>query len=1078
MKKIKKPISVLLAMMMVVSLFAIVPFTAGAENNQIPEFLLPYADGGKILSPGNSICGKDENNQDILFDVVYDGKDYADTYIIAVNTNNSLNIYYNTHFVQPVRPTSDTSYWFAEYKDSKLYLSLGYTINSNADWQSFCNTLNNNDEGYFTGKTVKLGADINITEMAGSKDHPFTGTFDGQGHTLTVALNNNSTYTAPFRYVGNCSIRDLHIKGTIDVSGEKAAGIAAYVAGNVTISNCRSSVVISSSYNGTATDGGIVGQVLSGSLSIQGCVFDGKILAGNNTKYCCGFVGYKNKNTSLSITDSIYAPAAIESDEVEVSNNCFTFVRNGSVGTNCYYTRTLGTAQGKAARTITAGQDVTIDYGTATETYSVSGITAYEKGLAYNGTFYAGKDDEVALTLGYNGTLEEGYTHSGYTASAGTLGGTENPYTLTMPDEDVTVSAALTPDPAHFSQDGDTYTIHTATGWDIFCDLIEEGETFSGKTVVLGDDISVTRMAGSRTNSFKGTFDGQEHTINANISGNTGGEAVFSGIDGATIRNLTLSGSITGGQHCGALVGFASGTNTIENVNVTADVSLADSIAANKAHHGGVIGHALSSNTTLRGVVYSGTISSKDFYSDIVNVGGLVGWADDATIKIENSVFDGTYSGGTLFHPILCKTGNKTVTGTFTNVYYTVAPTANNSKYYLAEAGKAAHTVTAGKNVTIDYGTATETYSVSGITAYEKGLAYNGTFYAGKDDEVALTLGYNGTPEEGYTHSGYTASSETLDGTENPYTLTMPAENVTVSAEFTFSDGVGARLVGHSLSLHGDIGVNFYMELDPEIAASDTAYMLFTIPNGDNPYTAKVYVNEQSDATLPHAEKNGNYYVFKCNVAAKEMTSIITARIYDGETPLGTEYNYSVEEYANYLLDHTADNAEYAKAAPLVEKMLSYGAHAKDYFDKTVTLNDLADLTIDEKFATFENSLPDNLYDGATLSLKSQTSLSLYFTDTDELTFTCVDEKSVVRTVETVRNGSTQIARIRNIAASELQNNFTVTVTKGETVLGTITYSPMNYAYKVLNGGTDNNSLKNVIKALYLYSQAANEYFG
>ena len=107
----------------------------------------------------------------------------------------------------------------------------------------------------------------------------------------------------------------------------------------------------------------------------------------------------------------------------------------------------------------------------------------------------------------------------------------------------------------------------------------------------------------------------------------------------------------------------------------------------------------------------------------------------------------------------------------------------------------------------------------------------------------------------------------------------------------------------------------------------------------------------------------------------------------------------------------------------------------------------------------------------ATLSLKSQTSLSLYFTDQEELTFSCVDEKGTERTVETVRNGDTQIARIRDIAAAELQYNFTVSVKKGEIELGSVTYSPMNYCYKALHSGTQDEKLQNVVKALYWYSQ-------
>lgn len=346
------------------------------------------------------------------------------------------------------------------------------------------------------------------------------------------------------------------------------------------------------------------------------------------------------------------------------------------------------------------------------------------------------------------------------------------------------------------------------------------------------------------------------------------------------------------------------------------------------------------------------------------------------------------------------------------------------------------------------------------------------------NDTVTLTV----TPDDDYVINSVSVNGEELVPKYGTYLFDMPACDVTVTASFGFADGVGARLAGHTLSLDGDIGVNFYMELAPEIAESGTAYMLFTIPNGGDSFTEKVYVNEQPDATLPHAEKKGEYYVFKCNVAAKEMDSAIYAQINDGE-PVGTRYEYSVGQYADYLLgnakeDGTEEQKEYFRAKPLVEKMLQYGACAKEYFAKTSAIDPLGDVTIDEKFASFENLLPDDYFAGSTLSLKSQTTLSLYFNDTEELTFTCTDENDKIRTVETVQNDSYQVARIRNIAAGELQNSFTLTIKKGETKIGNITYSPMNYCYKVLHGGTTDARLQNVVKALAAYSEAAKLYFG
>lgn len=65
--------------------------------------------------------------------------------------------------------------------------------------------------------------------------------------------------------------------------------------------------------------------------------------------------------------------------------------------------------------------------------------------------------------------------------------------------------------PIDFYENGSTYTINTAQGWNQFCDALQDTATyhrFSGKTVKLGANISVTRMAGSSGHDFMGTFDG------------------------------------------------------------------------------------------------------------------------------------------------------------------------------------------------------------------------------------------------------------------------------------------------------------------------------------------------------------------------------------------------------------------------------------------------------------------------------------------------------------------------------------------------------------------------------------------
>ena len=287
-----------------------------------------------------------------------------------------------------------------------------------------------------------------------------------------------------------------------------------------------------------------------------------------------------------------------------------------------------------------------------------------------------------------------------------------------------------------------------------------------------------------------------------------------------------------------------------------------------------------------------------------------------------------------------------------------------------------------------------------------------------------------------------------------------------------YADDLGVRVIGHSISLEGDIGVNFYMELSDAVVNSETAYMHFTIPKNGEPDTQDIKVSDASE--VESGDKT--YRVFKCQVAAKEMTSDIKAQIIDGEKQ-GTVFTYSVKEYADYLLTHTDEREDLAKAAPLVKALLNYGAYTQIYFDKNPDKLANVGLTEEEK-ALGEVSITVADYDvsglpagvtfaGATLSLKSETTLSLYFKSDDDLEFSCGDYF-----VQDVPNGEYQVARIRGIKATDIGDVFTLNVSGA-----TVKYSPLNYIKNALNGGTDDVNLQNAVKALYLYWDAAQAYF-
>ena len=85
-------------------------------------------------------------------------------------------------------------------------------------------------------------------------------------------------------------------------------------------------------------------------------------------------------------------------------------------------------------------------------------------------------------------------------------------------------------------------------------------------------------------------------------------------------------------------------------------------------------------------------------------------------------------------------------------------------------------------------------------------------------------------------------------------------------------------------------------------------------------------------------------------------------------------------------------------------------------------------------------------------------------------------KESVSPKVETTEVNGYKVARIRNIEPKNLKNVYTLTVSTGDSS-GTVNYSVMNYCKNVLNSASTSDNLKNVVKAIYLYSEEANKYF-
>ena len=278
--------------------------------------------------------------------------------------------------------------------------------------------------------------------------------------------------------------------------------------------------------------------------------------------------------------------------------------------------------------------------------------------------------------------------------------------------------------------------------------------------------------------------------------------------------------------------------------------------------------------------------------------------------------------------------------------------------------------------------------------------------------------------------------------------------------------------------MEGDIGVKFYTILPANI--SEDAYMLFTVQGISQ--TQKVMVSEAEIITVKDVE----YTVFKCNVPAKNMTSEISVDFIEGDTSLANT-SYSIMRYANYIIDN--ENS-YKDAAPVVKAMLNYGAYAQAYFNcntaypANAILNDGTDVSsvTAETLAAFATPVDTVVnanitFSSVNLELESELTMNLYFTgDLDGVVFKLND--STVLNAEKLSDGRVKVS-ITGIGAEDIDANFKVSLYSGDTLLGDVTYSPMNYCYNVLSREetpTRTAALKDVIRALYLYNKAANEY--
>lgn len=183
-----------------------------------------------------------------------------------------------------------------------------------------------------------LTKDITVTAPYAND---FSGTFDGNGHTVTLAISGDSDYQALFaKLAAGAVVKNVTVEGK--VTGKKCVAGIAGQATDATITGCANKADI------LATDryvGGIVAE--SKNTSISNCYNTGTISSDRSDKGVClgGIVGNATNNTGGGTTvTNCYSIGTISatadtSNYAAIAGWCYN-----STVTNCYYLDTTASA--------------------------------------------------------------------------------------------------------------------------------------------------------------------------------------------------------------------------------------------------------------------------------------------------------------------------------------------------------------------------------------------------------------------------------------------------------------------------------------------------------------------------------------------------------------------------------------------------------------------------------------------------------------------------------------------------------------------------------------------------------------
>lgn len=386
------------------------------------------------------------------------------------------------------------------------------------------NAIRGGEPGYatwdLTGCYV-LMADISIsgyylssgTEAEGwgplgtSSGNPFTGTFEGNGHTISgLAINRSANYQGLFGYISSTGIvKDLSVSGTVN-GLQYVGGLAGSNEGKIT--NCSSNVIIGTAPTKSVAPsnysfGGLVGQNYG---TITGCHSTGAVYG--SVDYVGGLIGYNNGGTIVNS----YSTGNVNGGTYNYVGGLVGRSLNGTI-TGCHATGNVTGTRDYIGGLVGSNYYVSSG-GTITNCYATGSVNGSATGYYHGGL--TGSNNGGTITTSY---------------STGTVTGGSNTGGLCGINTGVISKCYY-----YFYSAGSTYSV-------------EGGENTGG-------------LAGVNTGTISDSFASGVIKI-ASGCNSIGG---FAGSNSNTITNSYFSGTVdyaSGGSYLGAFVGYdTDGTYT------------------------------------------------------------------------------------------------------------------------------------------------------------------------------------------------------------------------------------------------------------------------------------------------------------------------------------------------------------------------------------------------------------------------------------------------------------------------------------------------------------------------------------